>query len=94
MDIREVTYWTKQAERNRMAKKLNAYDEAAVPLRLPEEVNAAIKRLELQIYEMDHEEEIAEAERDFLAHKTLGKRRGRKRARKSNMSKKKVIRYG
>ena len=78
MDVREFALLIKEAKFRALVKRSESYAAALLPHREADKVNAEIKRLELQFYEADHEEEIEAAERDMREHLAKLKKQGRK----------------
>jgi hypothetical protein len=80
LDIRELRDWEKEAELKRTLDRGERYAASLLPHRRSEDVNREITKLEMEVYNLEHEEEVDRVEK--MARKRLEEIRKKKARRR------------
>ena len=79
MDLRDLAFWLKAARVRSLRKRAEALNAGAIPLMKPEAVRSELESVRVEIYEMEHEDEITEQERKYEERKARGLLRPQKK---------------
>lgn len=69
MGVRDLGFWTREAEIWREARKLDAFEVALLPRLEPDAIKDQVQKVEWHIYELENADEI-----DFLDKRAQAKR--------------------
>jgi len=58
MGVRDLGFWTREAEIWRQARKLEAFEVALLPHLEPEATNDQVRKAEWRLYELENADEI------------------------------------
>jgi hypothetical protein len=77
MDIRDFSAWSKEAARRALLRRSEMYGASLLPHQKEDSMRRSIDELNMQMYELDHEDAIARVE--GLAKRRLEQMRERRR---------------
>lgn len=80
MDIRDFSAWSKEAMRRILLRRSERYGASLLPHQKEDSMRRSLDDLRLQMYELDHEGEIADI--DAQAKRRLEQMRERRRGAK------------
>jgi len=80
MDIRDFSAWSKEAARRALLRRSEMYGASLLPHQKEDSMRRSIDELNMQMYELDHEDAIARIE--ALAKRRLEQIRERRRGAK------------
>uniref|UniRef100_A0A6M3MHW8 Uncharacterized protein n=1 Tax=viral metagenome TaxID=1070528 RepID=A0A6M3MHW8_9ZZZZ len=77
MDVRDIAFWTREAQIRVLMKRAESYAASILPHREAKDVNAEIDKLKWEFYNFEHEDEINEIEK--IARERLDKIREKRK---------------
>jgi hypothetical protein len=80
MDIRDFSAWSKEAARRALLRRSEMYGASLLPHQKEDSMRRSIDELNMQMYELDHEDAIARVE--VLAKRRLEQMKERRRGAK------------
>lgn len=89
MDVRDVFFWTSEARRRRLVRRLEAYNASLVPWQKPSDLRSLMDGLEADIEAIDQDaDEIEKADKENArliaeANQMMKDRQARRRAQRA-----------
>ena len=77
MDIRDFSAWSKEAARRTLSRRSEMYSASLLPHQKEDAMRRSLDELNMQMYELDHEDAIARVE--ALAKRRLEEMKERRR---------------
>ena len=81
MSVRDFLLWSKEAKRRALLRRAEMFGASLLPHQEAKHMRQTIDELNLQIYELDREEDIAEVEK--AAHERLEEIRAKRKRGKT-----------
>lgn len=90
MGVRDLKFWTKEANRRQLIRQKEAAEAALLPVRKDADIKAHLDRIRWAMYELDYADDIAKSEQDYAerVRKGLHRPHGKSKKRKAKEKKK------